>query len=80
MTTDSETPRIMELHVRMDCHGCEHKIRKILCAIDGVSEVYIDQASHKITVVGMADPERIVKGHQEDQEGPNYLFTHRPRS
>ncbi|CAO2192610.1 unnamed protein product [Urochloa humidicola] len=70
MTTDSETPQIMELHVRMDCHGCEHKIRKILCAIDGVSEVYIDQASHKITVVGMADPERIVKAIRKTKRVP----------
>uniref|UniRef100_A0A0D3EMZ8 HMA domain-containing protein n=1 Tax=Oryza barthii TaxID=65489 RepID=A0A0D3EMZ8_9ORYZ len=61
MAAESETPRITELHVRMDCNGCEHKIRKTLRAIDGVSEVYVDAASQKVTVVGIADPERIVK-------------------
>ncbi|CAL4963947.1 unnamed protein product [Urochloa decumbens] len=75
MNADSETPRITELHVRMDCHGCEHKIRKTLCATDGVSEVYIDQASHKITVVGMADPERIVKAIKKTKRVPT-IFSH----
>ncbi|CAL4955463.1 unnamed protein product [Urochloa decumbens] len=75
MTTDSETPRITELHVRMDCHGCEHKIRKTLCAIDGVSEVHIDQANHKITVVGMVDPERIVKAIRKTKRVPT-IFAH----
>ncbi|XP_062184131.1 heavy metal-associated isoprenylated plant protein 6-like isoform X2 [Phragmites australis] len=70
MTTESETPRITELHVRMDCNGCEHKIRKTLRAIEGVSEVYIDQANHKITVVGIADPERIVKAIRKTKRVP----------
>lgn len=30
-----QTPRITELHVRMDCNGCGNKIRKTLSAIDG---------------------------------------------
>ncbi|RCV23644.1 hypothetical protein SETIT_5G023600v2 [Setaria italica] len=75
MTAESETPRITELHVRMDCHGCEHKIRKTLRAIDGISEVYIDQANHKITVVGMADPERIVKAIRKTKRVPT-IFSH----
>ncbi|XP_062197517.1 heavy metal-associated isoprenylated plant protein 6-like [Phragmites australis] len=70
MTTESETPRITELHVRMDCNGCEHKIRKTLRAIDGVSELYIDQANQKITVVGIADPERIVKAIRKTKRVP----------
>ncbi|EMS47137.1 hypothetical protein TRIUR3_07365 [Triticum urartu] len=61
MTSEPETPRITELHVRMDCNGCVHKMRKTLTGIDGVGEVHVDQANHKITVVGIADPARIVK-------------------
>ncbi|TVU21219.1 hypothetical protein EJB05_30844 [Eragrostis curvula] len=71
MTTEPEiTPRITELHVRMDCNGCEQKIRKTLRAIEGVSEVYIDQANHKITVVGIADPQRIVKAIRKTKRVP----------
>ncbi|WVZ71406.1 hypothetical protein U9M48_019997 [Paspalum notatum var. saurae] len=59
----------------MDCNGCEHKIRKALGAIDGVSEVSIDQANHKIMVVGMADPERIVKAIRKIKRVPT-IFSH----
>ncbi|RLN25395.1 uncharacterized protein C2845_PM07G08070 [Panicum miliaceum] len=59
----------------MDCNGCEHKVRKTLHAIDGVGEVYIDQANHKITVVGMADPERIVKAIRKTKRDPT-IFSH----
>jgi hypothetical protein len=41
----------------------------------GVSEVYIDQASHKITVVGMADPWRMVKAIRKAKRVPT-IFSH----
>ncbi|KAF0918703.1 hypothetical protein E2562_025829 [Oryza meyeriana var. granulata] len=75
MASESETPRITELHVRMDCNGCEHKIRKTLRAIDGVSEVYVDSANQKVTVVGIADPERIVKAIRKTKRVPT-IFSH----
>uniref|UniRef100_A0A0E0JHN3 HMA domain-containing protein n=1 Tax=Oryza punctata TaxID=4537 RepID=A0A0E0JHN3_ORYPU len=75
MAAESETPRITELHVRMDCNGCEHKIRKTLRAIDGVSKVYVDAASQKVTVVGIADPERIVKAIRKTKRVPT-IFSH----
>lgn len=59
----------------MDCNGCGNKIRKTLSAIDGVSEVYIDQATHKVTVVGMADPERLIKAIRKTKRVPT-IFSH----
>ncbi|KAI4988252.1 hypothetical protein ZWY2020_029882 [Hordeum vulgare] len=70
MTSEPETPRITELHVRMDCNGCVHKMRKTLTGIDGVGEVHVDQANHKITVVGIADPQRIVKAIRRTNRVP----------
>ncbi|XP_048574456.1 heavy metal-associated isoprenylated plant protein 35-like [Triticum urartu] len=70
MTSEPETPRITELHVRMDCNGCVHKMRKTLTGIDGVGEVHVDQANHKITVVGIADPARIVKAIRKANRVP----------
>uniref|UniRef100_A0A0D9V060 HMA domain-containing protein n=1 Tax=Leersia perrieri TaxID=77586 RepID=A0A0D9V060_9ORYZ len=75
MASESETPRITELHVRMDCNGCEHKIRKTLRAIDGVSDVYVDSANQRVTVVGIADPERIVKAIRKTKRVPT-IFSH----
>ncbi|KAM3271888.1 hypothetical protein ACQJBY_042225 [Aegilops geniculata] len=70
MTSEPETPRITELHVRMDCNGCVHKIRKTLSGIDGVGEVHVDQANHKITVVGIAGPARIVRAIRKANRVP----------
>ncbi|VAI12905.1 unnamed protein product [Triticum turgidum subsp. durum] len=54
----------------MDCNGCVHKMRKTLTGIDGVGEVHVDQANHKITVVGIADPARIVKAIRKANRVP----------
>ncbi|GMJ02083.1 hypothetical protein HRI_003877500 [Hibiscus trionum] len=61
MASDIEKPRITELQVRMDCNGCVQKIRKALHGIHGIYEVYPDIAQQKLTVVGWADPDNIVK-------------------
>ncbi|XP_010259440.1 PREDICTED: extensin-like [Nelumbo nucifera] len=61
MVPELEKPRIIEIQVRMDCNGCIHKIKKALQGINGIYEHYIDFPQQKITVVGWADPEKIVK-------------------
>ncbi|XP_020086285.1 heavy metal-associated isoprenylated plant protein 5-like [Ananas comosus] len=61
MAQELERARVTELHVRMDCNGCVQKIKKALHNIEGVYDVYIDFAQQKITVVGRANPEAIVK-------------------
>ncbi|KAJ4807803.1 hypothetical protein LUZ62_020369 [Rhynchospora pubera] len=61
MAEEGEKPTVTELLVRMDCNGCVQRIKKALHHIDGVYEVYTDIAQQKLTVVGRADPERIVK-------------------
>ncbi|XP_038991530.1 leucine-rich repeat extensin-like protein 3 [Hibiscus syriacus] len=61
MSSEIEKPRITELQVRMDCNGCVQKIRKALHGIHGIYEVYPDIARQKLTVIGWADPEKIVK-------------------
>ncbi|KAE8712367.1 hypothetical protein F3Y22_tig00110257pilonHSYRG00032 [Hibiscus syriacus] len=45
----------------MDCNGCVQKIKKALHGIHGIYEVYPDIARQKLTVIGWADPEKIVK-------------------
>ncbi|CAL9078739.1 unnamed protein product [Musa textilis] len=53
--------RVLEFQVRMDCNGCVQRIKRAMHGIDGVYNVNIDLASQKLTVVGTADPEKIVK-------------------
>ncbi|XP_009778681.1 heavy metal-associated isoprenylated plant protein 35-like isoform X1 [Nicotiana sylvestris] len=53
--------RVTEIQVRMDCNGCVQKIKKALHGIHGIYDLYIDFPQQKITIVGSADPEKIVK-------------------
>ncbi|XP_050373555.1 leucine-rich repeat extensin-like protein 3 [Argentina anserina] len=61
MAPELEKPRITEIHVRMDCNGCVQKIKKALHGISGIYDLYIDFPQQKLTIIGWADPEKIVK-------------------
>ncbi|KAK4388408.1 Heavy metal-associated isoprenylated plant protein 23 [Sesamum angolense] len=61
MVPEMEKPRITEIKVRMDCNGCVHKIKKALHGITGIYDLYVDFPQQKITIVGWADPAKIVK-------------------
>ncbi|XP_008807370.2 heavy metal-associated isoprenylated plant protein 5-like [Phoenix dactylifera] len=61
MIPELENARVTELQVRMDCHGCAKRIRKATRGVDGVYDVYVDFDQQKLTVIGRADIEKIVK-------------------
>ncbi|KAL0414787.1 UNVERIFIED_CONTAM: Heavy metal-associated isoprenylated plant protein 23 [Sesamum radiatum] len=61
MLPDMKKARVTEIKVRMDCNGCVQKIKKALRGIAGIYDVYVDLCQQKITVVGWADPDIIVK-------------------
>ncbi|WOL16002.1 ubiquitin carboxyl-terminal hydrolase 10-like [Canna indica] len=61
MVPELEKARVTELQVRMDCNGCVQRIKKAMHNVDGVYSMNIDVASQKLTVVGTAEPEQIVK-------------------
>ncbi|KAL8171292.1 hypothetical protein V2J09_023096 [Rumex salicifolius] len=54
-------PRITEIQVRIDCKGCEQKIKKALHGINGIYDIYIDLPQQKLTIIGWVDPEKIIK-------------------
>ncbi|KAK4283402.1 hypothetical protein QN277_000354 [Acacia crassicarpa] len=56
-----QKPQVTEIQVRMDCNGCVHKIKKALSGINGIYDLHIDLPQQKITVIGWADQEKIVK-------------------
>ncbi|GAB2265872.1 hypothetical protein Dimus_000903 [Dionaea muscipula] len=61
MVLEIEKPRVTEIQVRMDCNGCVQKIKKTLSSINGIYDFQIDLAQQKITMIGWADIEKIVK-------------------
>ncbi|KAJ8572209.1 hypothetical protein K7X08_008720 [Anisodus acutangulus] len=50
----------VEVKVKMDCEGCERKVRRSVEGMKGVSSVTVEPKQHKLTVVGYVDPEKVV--------------------
>ncbi|CAK9134547.1 unnamed protein product [Ilex paraguariensis] len=50
----------VELKVKIDCEGCERRVRRALEGMKGVSSVVIEPRQHKVTVVGYVEPQKVV--------------------
>ncbi|GFY80413.1 heavy metal transport/detoxification superfamily protein [Actinidia rufa] len=51
----------VEIMVKMDCDGCERKVRKSVAGMKGVSQVEVDRKQHKLTVTGYVDPKKVLE-------------------
>ncbi|KAI0495330.1 heavy metal-associated isoprenylated plant protein 23 [Dendrobium catenatum] len=51
----------VELKVRMDCEGCELKVKKVLSSMKGVKSVHINMKQQKVTVTGYVEPNKVLK-------------------
>ncbi|KAI5406000.1 heavy metal-associated isoprenylated plant protein 23 [Lathyrus oleraceus] len=51
----------VELKVRMDCDGCELKVKKALSSINGVKSVEINRKQQKVTVMGYVEANKVLK-------------------
>lgn len=50
----------VEIKVKMDCEGCERKVKRSVEGMKGVTSVEVDPKKHKLTVVGYVNPEKVV--------------------
>lgn len=50
----------MEVKVKIDCEGCERKVRRAVEGMKGVHSVDIEPKAHKVTVVGYVDTSKVV--------------------
>lgn len=57
--------KTVELKVRMDCDGCERKVRKALASMSGVQSVEIDRKLQKVTVTGYVEANKVLKKVKE---------------
>lgn len=46
--------------MKMDCEGCERKVKRSVEGMKGVNSVDINPKQHKLTVVGYIDPDKVV--------------------
>ncbi|GAB4847315.1 Heavy metal-associated isoprenylated plant protein 23 [Ancistrocladus abbreviatus] len=51
----------IELKVRMDCDGCELKVKKALSSLTGVKSVEINRKQQKVTVTGYVEANKVLK-------------------
>ncbi|KAH7520648.1 hypothetical protein FEM48_Zijuj08G0167500 [Ziziphus jujuba var. spinosa] len=51
----------VELKVRMDCDGCELKVKKALSSLSGVKSVDINRKQQKVTVTGYVEASKVLK-------------------
>ncbi|CAK7334203.1 unnamed protein product [Dovyalis caffra] len=50
----------VEIKVKMDCEGCERKVRNSVKGMKGVVQVEVDRKLHKLTVTGYVDPDKVL--------------------
>ncbi|KDP23989.1 hypothetical protein JCGZ_25377 [Jatropha curcas] len=53
--------KTVEIKVRMDCEGCERKVKKSVEGMKGVTNVEVDPKQHKLTVTGYVDPNKVLQ-------------------
>lgn len=54
------TWQTVELKIRIDCEGCERKVKRALEGMKGVKQVDVDRKANKATVVGYVEPSKVV--------------------
>ncbi|KAL6876433.1 hypothetical protein ACP4OV_013005 [Aristida adscensionis] len=52
---------IVELHMNIDCDGCEDNVRKALLRLEGVHHVSVDRLHRKVTVTGSASQKKVLR-------------------
>ncbi|XP_027336906.1 heavy metal-associated isoprenylated plant protein 23-like [Abrus precatorius] len=59
--TKKKQLQTVELKVRMDCDGCELKVKKALSSLNGVKSVEINRKQQKVTVTGYVEATKVLK-------------------
>ncbi|KAK9987749.1 hypothetical protein SO802_027988 [Lithocarpus litseifolius] len=50
----------VEIKVKIDCEGCERRVKKAVEGMKGVTQVDIQRKANKLTVIGYVEPEKVV--------------------
>lgn len=50
----------VEIRVKMDCEGCERRVKKSVEGMKGVSQVEVEPKKHRLRVIGHVDPDKVL--------------------
>ncbi|XP_045814788.1 heavy metal-associated isoprenylated plant protein 27-like [Trifolium pratense] len=53
--------QVVEIKVKMDCEGCERKVKKSVEGMKGVTQVEVEPKQSKLTVTGYVDPNKVLE-------------------
>ncbi|KAK2373144.1 Heavy metal-associated isoprenylated plant protein 27 [Trifolium repens] len=53
--------QVVEIKVKMDCEGCERKVKKSVESMKGVTQVEVEPKQSKLTVSGYVDPNKVLE-------------------
>ncbi|KAJ4842438.1 Heavy metal-associated isoprenylated plant protein 27 [Turnera subulata] len=53
--------RTVEIKVKMDCEGCERRVKHSVKGMKGVTGVEVEPKQSKLTVTGYVDPEKVLQ-------------------
>ncbi|XAR52492.1 hypothetical protein NMG60_11020608 [Bertholletia excelsa] len=51
----------VEIKVKMDCDGCERKVRSAVSSMKGVKSVEVSRKDSKVTVNGFVEPKKVLE-------------------
>ncbi|MBA0703883.1 hypothetical protein Golax_016177 [Gossypium laxum] len=60
-TSKRKPMQTVEIKVKMDCDGCERRVRNSVINMRGVKTVDINRKQSRLTVTGNVDPNRVLK-------------------
>ncbi|CAI9096720.1 OLC1v1032925C1 [Oldenlandia corymbosa var. corymbosa] len=62
MTKRKRRPmQVVEIKVKMDCDGCERRVKNAVSDIKGVKSVDVSRKESRVTVTGNVDPDKVLK-------------------
>ncbi|KAL2951227.1 hypothetical protein AAZX31_01G129500 [Glycine max] len=59
--TKQKAMQTTEIKVRMDCDGCERRVRNAVSSIKGVKSVEVNRKESRVVVRGYVDPKKVLK-------------------
>nr|XP_016479568.1 PREDICTED: heavy metal-associated isoprenylated plant protein 21-like [Nicotiana tabacum] len=59
--TNRKPMQTVEIKVKMDCDGCERKVKNAVNSIKGLKTVEVNRKQNRITVSGHIDPNKVLK-------------------
>ncbi|PKA60131.1 Heavy metal-associated isoprenylated plant protein 26 [Apostasia shenzhenica] len=68
----------VEIKVRMDCEGCERKVKQAVEGMKGVTTVEVIGKQNRLTVAGYVDPKKVVATVRRKTGKPAELWPYVP--